>query len=121
MAIKTALQGMLMAKDDIIIDLTKDIKRLTTENLNLREKLLIMEAKNNTSNAEILELKEKLVDCQRFIKAVRLQQFTEAFEDWLDDDEDDYNGVEDEHTVNNEVNGDVQCQRIHQNNCMETK
>lgn len=97
------------------------ISKLHNENLDLKEKLLFMEEKYKVLKARWMEAQEKLVDCQRFIKAVKLQQFTEAFEDWLNDDEDDYNGVEDEHTVNNEVNGDVQCQRIQQNNCMETK
>lgn len=75
-----------MIKDDLTT-LKSENDRLKKENIDLKERLLYMEAKNKSSNTEIIELKERLVEYQQFVKAVRLQQFTEAFEEWLIDED----------------------------------
>lgn len=86
------------------------ISKLHNENLNLKEKLLFMESKCDMLNTENIELKEKLIDYQRFVKAINAQRAIEAFEDWLDDDEDGDSG---EVLPNNGTDTSSECQQIH--------
>lgn len=61
--------------------------------------------------AENLELKERLVDYQRFVMAVNAQKAIDALEDWfnsdiefdIDDDDDEYNS--DNGELNNGIYG----------------
>lgn len=57
--------------------------------------------------SENIELKEKVVDYQRFIKAIRAKVALEAFEDWLSDDTEDgdNSGV----LLDNDITSGTEC------------
>lgn len=58
-------------------------QKLRTENLNLKEKLLIMEAENNTMRARWAEQQERIIDYQEFIKGLNK---LEALEAWFNEE-----------------------------------
>lgn len=61
----------------------EQISRLQAENLNLKEKLLMMESENNAMRARWMEAHERILDYQEFIKGLNK---LEAIEAWFNEE-----------------------------------
>lgn len=59
-------------------------QKLRTENINLKEKLLMAESENNAMRARWVEQQERIIDYQEFLAALNK---LEALEAWFNDNE----------------------------------